>query len=91
MPTKPTVGNDFFDNLDRETLEILDGGQNLDKEKLAEVKRHNKVVEHHLIFKGKKEEHEYVFNLLQNFMQLKKEGMCTLDIIKFFPDMAQFA
>ena len=78
-----------FDNLDRETLKILDGGSNLDKEKLEEVKRHNHIIEHHLIFRGKKEEHEYVFKLLQNFMQLKNDGMSTLDVIKYFPDMAQ--
>ena len=62
----------------------------MDKEKLEEVKRHNRIVERHLIFKGKREEHEYVFNLLQNFVQLKKDGMSKLDIIKYFPNMAQF-
>ena len=68
----------------------MDGGNNLDKEKLEEVKRYNQIVEHNLIFKGKTEEHEYMFNLLQNFVQLKQDGMNTLDLIKYFPGMAQF-
>ena len=74
-PATKYQGDEFFDNLDRETLEILDGGNNLDKEKLEEAKRHNQIVENHMIFKGKQEEHEYMFNILKNFMELKKDDM----------------
>ena len=88
-PDEKTTSGGVFDFLDKETLGLLNGGNDIEFAKLAEVHRHNTALENANVFKTKKEEHEYEMMIFQDFQKLKKD-YDTDRIIKIFPDMEAF-
>ena len=79
-----------FELLDKETLDILDGGNEIEEKKLDEVKRHNLVMEKEANVREKKEAHSLKMQMMKDFLYLKKENLCTQTIINMFPEMEQF-
>ena len=73
-----------------EAIKMLYGNTHLEKEKLNETKRHNKVIQEESIAKGKKVRHHYTMQILGDFNELKEKGMTVDDIIAIFPDMEKF-
>ena len=76
--------------LDKETMDLLSGVNQVEKDKLEEVKRHNSVVEEETTYKGKRAKHDYKMVLLRDYQELRESGMVLEDIFAIFPDMKEF-
>ena len=76
---------DIFQLLDKDTLDILDGGNEIEQRKLEEVKRHNLVLKKEVGLREQKEVHALKMQMMKDFLCLKKENLSTQAIINMFP------
>ena len=63
---------------------LLDGGDDIEYQKLEELKCRNRVIEDEINLKCKKETHEHKMILLKDCMYWKDQGMGFQKIIDFF-------
>ena len=76
--------------LDDKTFGFLDTTRDIEMEKLAEVKRHNLVIEQENLFHKKTSELEYKMKLYDSFNIMRDQGMSEEKIFVIFPDMKVF-
>ena len=76
--------------LDDKTFGFLDTTRDIEMEKLAEVKRHNLVIEQGNLFHKKTSELEYKMKLYDSFNIMRDQGMSEEKIFVIFPDMKVF-
>ena len=64
---------DIFQLLDKDTLDILDGGNEIEQRKLEEVKRHNLVLKKEVGLREQKEAHALKMQMMKDFCTLKRK------------------
>ena len=75
IPRQKDLESKYGKVFDSETLILLRGTNQVEKEKLQEAKRHNLVVEDELGLKAKKARHDYKMQLVKDFQELKRFSM----------------
>ena len=85
-----TPSKDTFQLLDKEILDILDGCNEIEHNKLEELKHHNLVLDEEDGSREKKGANKLKMQMMKDFLYLKKENLSTQAIINMFPEIERF-
>jgi hypothetical protein len=75
--------------LDDESLAMLKGSVDINKQRMEEEARHNKVMEKIELQKAKRNQLDYTMDLLVRFETMKSKGWSNKKILRLIPDMRE--
>ena len=79
-----------LDDMESETIELIEAARGTEREKLEETKRHNLVMEQSVGIQMKSMEMQYKMELFKNYNIMKNEGWTNDNISRVFPEMEMF-